>query len=506
MKYLKSLSIKDCLFHIIWLVIIALSIYPTLKITGYTYPVQDDFYLTTCMRELNAQGYGIISGAWYYVVDYYKSFMGAYSAVFLVFIFEAIVDCSQPAIMIFESCSLLLFYFSLLLWVYALAKRIFGLPAKSILGIYACLLTFVNNVFYYSDHEDYYWLDTSILYLGILSLSLMSIFALAMLINGTDNKKKYYFFLVLSCVLSFIASGANLALSFMNCSLHVITLGLIWYVYKRVKPYCGPLAFALLGTFINGIAPGNYIRKGESGGLGEVIASCGYSFKYIWDRVLIYAKTPVFVVSLAILIIIVLSFCKTEGDDGICCQMPLVLLGVCIILQAAVAFPGVIGYSYEVLGICMRLMFIIDCMIYMCIVILVIYICKWISFKIGKERLKKLNTCFIIISIITGSVLLFGLKDDNKWRYTPVIRMYREINNGRYKEYSEYVWNIYDTLKNSNEMVVTISCKELEDKSCLVNPSFCFGDHGDEAEYYYDDTIVNYYGKEALYLYDVDEE
>lgn len=500
MKLIKNFRIKDFLFYGICFGVICFFIYPTLKITTYTYPVQDDLHLVTCMRSLREQGYSLISGALYYVVEYYKTFMGAYSAVFLVFVFEDIVGCSQPGIMIFEICSLVLFYSALFLWVFAFIKKLFKLPFKGTVAVYVCMISFVNNVYYYADHEDYYWLDTSILYLGILSLSLISVFCAIMLVDNFKNKK-YYFFLFIACFLSFIGSGANLSLSFMNCALHFIALFFIFIFYKEVKPYIWPFVFAILGTFINGIAPGNYIRKGKGVDIGDVFSSLGFSFRFVFERLVTFIKTPIFIITLVILIAIVLVYCeKRECTNNLFIPLCLFLGG--IIIDAAVSFPAVIGYTYEALCICMRLMFIIDVMIYFSIILFVVFCVIFLKSRITIERFNKIKQVFIIISFFIA-IIMIGRLRNNQWRWTPVVRMYREINNGRFQEYSDYVWNVYNSLYESQEDEVVIYINEVEDKSCLINPYFCFGDHGDEDLFYYDDTIVNFFKKKSLHLYNI---
>ncbi len=108
--------------------------------------------------------------------------------------------------------------------------------------------------------------------------------------------------------------------------------------------------------------------------------------------------------------------------------------------------------------------------------------------------------------ILAGLIVIFSFVKlrGGEIRWTPIVRMYREISAGKMQEYSDYVWDIYGHLENDEGDEVYIYNKELEDKTCMVSPYFAYGDH-DENFKNYDASIVKFFGKKALYLYDTEE-
>lgn len=485
-----------CILGVIWTII------PTILITRYTYPVQDDFHLVTTIHNVMNQGHGIISSALIMTWDYYKNFMGAYSASFFVFVFEALIHCSQPGIMIFETCSLLLFYASMFLLVVAIVKNIFGIGFKYIPIMYFVIISWVNNVYYYADHDDFYWLDTSILYLSIMAIAFIGAWCTTNL-PKYHGKKLYWVFCVLGIICSFIGSGANLCLSFMNCAIQVIISVLLWMKGEKIRIYISPVVAGLIGTFINGIAPGNYVRNGGTAGIETLFQSLYLAFRYSYERVEYYLEQPLFGVILIILFLILILFPVEYANFKYGYRLPLCAFAILFCAIAFVSFPGILGYGYECVKICMRLMFVIDCMILIACFIGTLYVSGWIKKKYVNTISSEMKRDITVVAFVIICFLFTKLRD-GEWLWTPVVRMYRELNSGRYEEYSDYVWNVYNQIDSSDEKIAVVYCNELEDKSCLPNPEFCYGDHGNEAEYYYDDTIALYYGKDAVYLYNED--
>lgn len=136
---------------------------------------------------------------------------------------------------------------------------------------------------------------------------------------------------------------------------------------------------------------------------------------------------------------------------------------------------------------------------------LCIYITGWIRHKYDKDVLLRFKKDIYVLAVVIVVISLAKLRD-NEWRWTPIIRMYREINSGRMQEFSEYVKGVYSELENSEDSVVRIEVNRVEDKYCLIDPLFYYGEHENEEDFYYDDSIVRFYGKDSLILIDLKSE
>lgn len=503
-KVIQDKRVLDYLLIIICLGIIIWTIIPTVYLTKYTYPVQDDFHISSEVRDMVNDGYGIISGALLKVFEYYKGFMGAYTATFLVFVFEGLINCSQPGMMIFESISILLFDIALFFFIKSVTCNIFDLEKGVVIPVYACIMTCINNVFYYADHEDYYWLDTSILYLGIFTIILLSLY-MTIKLSYITVKSYYKVWLIVSCILAFLGSGANLSLSFISTALHFMIFIYLWFKGNDTKRHIPPFAAAVLGTFVNGIAPGNYVRKGSVVGMHEIVKSAYYSCRYVFERLEKIWSQPVFVVALVVMMLVLMKHSDKIAGIKFDYKWPVVVALVMYCICAAVTFPAILGYTYEILLICNRLMFIIDVMIYIMTFFMCVYFVGWVRHKYDKDILAGVKKdVYIFATLII--LLSFAKLRDNVWRWTPIVRMYREIDSGRMQEFSDYVKGVYSELENSEDSVVRIEVNKVEDKCCLINPLFYYGEHENEEDFYYDNSIVRFYGKDSLILIDLEPE
>ena len=56
---------------------------PSLMITRYAYPCQDDFHYAFYAQETLAEGHGLFYMAMKWTIEYYKTFRGCYTSSFL---------------------------------------------------------------------------------------------------------------------------------------------------------------------------------------------------------------------------------------------------------------------------------------------------------------------------------------------------------------------------------------------------------------------------------------
>lgn len=505
-KYLKKLNTERCeqlLIYIISAVVCIWTIIPTLKIAKYSYPVQDDFAYMTNIRNYMEQGNGVIKACILQSIDYYKHFVGAYSSSFLGHLFEHIIQGHQTRIACFEIASIIVFDVALLLFCYGFIKLIFGYKNVVVAGVYAVMLSFINNVIYYSDSENYYWLVTSIQYLLLLSFSLVGVFLTIMSVHA-KRKGISVAAVVIGSICAFIAAGSNLCLSFINIELIVVACVALYAIKRGKKTLFIPFAAACVGTFINGIAPGNYERKGDPVTPNLLIHSVMDSFKYSYERVEKMFSKPLFVIILVIMILLLLRYSDNLTKIMGSYRLP-VVAGIVLWCGVALAiFPGILGYGFNIYGILMRGNFLSDFMIYTAFLLESIYVVGWLKNKYFEGEGVPVRLDIVIIAAL---IVVFGLARlrDDEWRWTPVVRMYREISSGKMQEYSDYVWSIYNHLQQDEEEEIVLYIDEIEDKTCMISPYFAYGDH-DENYKNYDASIVRYYGKKALYLYNAEDE
>lgn len=81
-------KILSIIKYTIYLGLIVVLTLPSLILTLYSYPVQDDFHYAYYGRELMRQGYNLITMSFAKTWEYYITFCGCYTSSFLGYFFR----------------------------------------------------------------------------------------------------------------------------------------------------------------------------------------------------------------------------------------------------------------------------------------------------------------------------------------------------------------------------------------------------------------------------------
>lgn len=476
------------------LAVLALTI-PSLVITRYTYPCQDDFHYAFYAQETLAEGHGLFYMAMKWTIEYYKAFCGCYTSSFLGYFISGIINCDLWGIRIFEFCSLLLFYGALYLFLYAIAHKLMGFPRERVLPFYCALLAMFNGLVYYVWHEAFYWFITSIQYLMITSLILLGIVSFSFGLREEAGRKRILFY-ILASALGFLGSGGTLSIAAFCCAFYLLVA--MWGIVERreYKASCITMGITLLGAVINGLAPGNYLRAGEAKTIRDIIYAGKMSVKYTLERWETFVSNPVFWIIVILLLGFVFSSERQQGRFDF--KLPGLFVLVLFGFVSGIIFPAMLGYGYDVYEILMRGNFISDTAFYLYIFIGMLYIKGWLDRKYSTVSQKIVNRDTICIGCFLLAALLVLERDD--WDRIPFIAEYRELSAGMFAQYSDFCVDIYRQIEESDQDIVEIHTDFVEQQVCLIGPQFFEGWY-DPDEEYANRTIARFYGKRAIYIY-----
>lgn len=468
---------------------------PSLMITRYVYPCQDDFHYAFYAQETMAEGHGLFYMAMKWTIHYYKTFCGCYTSSFLGYFISGIINCDLWGIRIFEFCSLLLFYGALYLFVYAVSHKLMGFARERVLPFYCVLLAMLNGLIYYGWHEAFYWFITSIQYLMITSLILLGIAAFSFGLCEETGRKKTLFCIAAS-VHGFLGSGGTLSIAAFCCALYLLVA--LWGIADRREWKASSLimGITLLGAIINGVAPGNYLRAGEAQTITDVIYAGKMSVKYAIERWETFAENPVFWIIMILLFAFVFSAERQQSKFDF--KLPGLFVLVLFGFVSGIIFPAMLGYGYDVYEILMRGNFISDTAFYLYIFMGTLYIKGWLDRKYHTVSPKIVNRDTVWIGCFLLAALLVFERDD--WDRIPFIAQYRELSAGMFAEYSDFCVDIYRQIEESDQDIVEIHTDYVEQQVCLIGPQFFEGWYDPEEEYA-NRTIARFYGKRAVYIY-----
>lgn len=479
----------------LYILIILILTVPSLAITRYTYPCQDDFHYAFYARETMAEGHGLLYTALSWTVQYYKTFCGCYTSTFLGYFFSGAINCNLWGIRIFEFCSLLLFYGALYVFLYAVAYKLMGLPSKKVLPLYSILLAMFNGLIYYVWHEAFYWFITSVQYLMITSIILLGIAAFSFAMCEEPGRKRTLL-LTLAAVLGFLGSGGTLSIAAFCCSLYFLVT--MWGMADRgqFKSSGVVMGVTLLGAIINGVSPGNYQRAGTAKTMKDIIYAGIMSVKYMIERWETFVKNPVFWMIMILLFLVVFSSGRQQSRFKF--KLPGIFILVLFGFVSGIIFPAMLGYGYDVYEILMRGNFISDTAFYLYIFIGMFYVKGWFDEKYEGASQKIINKDTIGIACFFMAALLVHERQD--WQEIPFISEYRDLSEGVFAEYSDFCVNVYRQIEESEGDTAEVHTDFVEQHVCLIGPQFVEGWYDPDKEYA-NRTIARFYGKRAVYIY-----
>ena len=477
------------------LLIIAMCL-PSVIITLYTYPVQDDFYNTVVILEEIAQGRGAFLAACTKAVKGYTTYSGYYFSLFLTYYTDAIVQCDIWGIRIIQCIMAIGFHVIVCIFVSCIAKEVMHFDTNRALQISACIIACITCMHYFTENEDLYWFCASVIYLIPTICILLGIVLLIYAINK-DNKK----LLIPVAVLGFLAGGAVLNVAAFGCILFVMTAYWGIVVKKKVVMSLAGSIPMLFGGIINVVAPGNFLRKGSAITGSEVYETLIGSFQYTFDRFkMFFSEHPIFP---ALLIIIFLLLMESECKEyKYKFWIPLVFTFVMILSIVIMIFPVALGYGMDIYAIMERSNFISDFAIFLFSFLCIFYWRGWLAvkfpqFRIGQNRKGVVNVlilCIMCIGILKSDVSEMA-----------AVRQTRELLNGDIKEFSDWNVSVIQAMEQGEGEIVEIITSSPKDNCCLINPKFYYGEYDPEIEFA-NRSMAMFYGKKAIYIYNVDKE
>ena len=476
---------KDVINNIFIVILSCLLVLPSLLITRYVYPVQDDFHYAHVAMQHFMNGENLLTMAGKETVHYYLTFMGGYSSTFFGHLFSGIVLCDNIKIKIFCFLSLTFFYISIAVFSYTIAK-VFNIPANKKIYLMFLLLILITGVIYYADHEDYYWFITSVQYLFLTSCMLMGVSAF---IEGILlNKPLLLIFAIIGGV---IGCGAALNIAFLTVALYFVTGCFLYLRLKKSKNILIVLSFITGGVLVNGLAPGNYIRDSGHLSIYRVIEAVVLSYKYTFIRIKGMLSGILFPAVLLILAVLLFSW-KISVEEKRKFRFPLLACLILFSIIPFVIFPVMLGYGWDCYLIICRGNFISDLTIYIISFLILFYVRNWAAEKYPDFCIMGNKGKYCIALITIGTCLFLNTQ---YCKGTAFWREVTELRNGRIKNYYSYVRGVYRDVENSEDDIVVIYRKPVEDKTLLMNPYFAYGD------YDINKFMARFYGKKQIVLY-----
>lgn len=290
----KSCDLRRLSYLLI--VIYALSLIPVLVIGKYDYPSADDFSMglgTRLIYEATGSLLAVAGKILSETVRYYRTWIGYFTSCLFTTVSPATFGEAWYALT--PAVILLALHVGVAVFFYALMEKALGMNryARRCMTVLALFLMVQRMPEGSLRVEAFYWYSGAGNYTLTFSAGLLYLAFYVLSVCGVRSRSRSLF-LVLACIMGFLAGGGNYlsALSFA-----VVSVFFAVYLVKR-KTRQGensrmgrlcvigsllPAAFYLCGFAVSCLSPGNRIRGGEAEGYGalkSILLSLYYTLSY----------------------------------------------------------------------------------------------------------------------------------------------------------------------------------------------------------------------------------
>lgn len=264
------------------IVIYVLSLIPVLVIGKYDYPSADDFSMglgTRLVYEATGSLFAVAGKILSETVRYYWTWIGYFTSCLFTTVSPATFGEAWYALT--PAVILLALHVGVAVFFYALMEKALGMNryARRCMTVLALFLMVQRMPEGSLRVEAFYWYSGAGNYTLTFSAGLLYLAFYVLSVCGVRRKNRSLF-LVLACIMGFLAGGGNYlsALSFA-----VVSVLFAVYLVKRKIGRLLPAAFYLCGFAVSCLSPGNRIRGGEAEGYGalkSILLSLYYTLSY----------------------------------------------------------------------------------------------------------------------------------------------------------------------------------------------------------------------------------
>lgn len=278
------------------IVIYVLSLIPVLVIGKYDYPSADDFSMglgTRLVYEATGSLFAVAGKILSETVRYYRTWIGYFTSCLFTTVSPATFGEAWYALT--PAVILLALHVGVVVFFYALMKKALGMNryVRRCMTVLALFLMVQRMPEGSLRVEAFYWYSGAGNYTLTFSAGLLYLAFYVLSVCGVRNKNRSLF-LVLACIMGFLAGGGNYlsALSFAVVSvlfaIYLVNMKIRQGENSRMGRLCVigrllPAAFYLCGFAVSCLSPGNRIRGGEAEGYGalkSILLSLYYTLSY----------------------------------------------------------------------------------------------------------------------------------------------------------------------------------------------------------------------------------
>lgn len=433
------------------IVLIVMLVMITVITAGYTVNQSDDYSHAVKVGKYHvsiAEYFGVSIG---YMLEMYKNWAGNYFSMFLQSFLSPLNMGGNLQLRVVMIVNAVLFFATFIgfLWNY-IGKIADVSYLKKLIIILMIIYSLMNYRVYY---EVFYWFSGATSYSFPLSFVYLSLILLLKYSESAEVvSRKRILILLGAIIIGFCGVGGSLTISGAAC--FVIILRILYLILQNERKMVKGMLYVFLGyflgTFINFIAPGNYVRAERSAGSLGLVSAIKNTFVALYTELFwLFRNTNFFLIILILLIIGMLI--DKAFKLNIYNYTVVSLLG--LLTPVVSIFPVVLGYNSSFLA--NRTMFVIEQTMILSILNIAMVAGILISRFVGASSKRSSVVSISIIALCFMTLNGFSINNNES------INTLRKIINGIYSRYYGECCELETFFVNSKGEDVVISNKSV---------------------------------------------
>lgn len=473
--------------------VIAIQILLILYCCMYASFTADDYWHTMTAGGIQTSAAGLIATAWRFMLYQFAEWQGTYLSMFVQILFCPLsmgLENPDPALHIILAVTWLLFAGVTGLLVQRFLQWM-GIRSRWVsAGVYALYLTTWLNMRTYE--ENFLWFSGSTSYTMPLVLAGAGFLLYLPKGDGRHSAAAMPWRRIVACaVCLFLACGGSLEIAIaISYALLVIT-GMRYHRERGSVTWRNviPMAAAYVGTFINGISPGNYLRHDvtaqERGALSSVYhAGLETLFQYYDESSRMFNTSVLPVMLLAVILVGVLLRHRVQRRAV---YRALVLVFLMQPLPLVQIFPVVLGYGN--VGLPQRILLLLY--MTMTALWLIVGFCGgWYLGSLWEDRRQIVSVLalLMLVAAMTDNIALYRTYDVDHVTQLPMSVIAMDMQKGWTRDYYHEVRAFYDKIRDAKGTDLVLTPDDVPEAPDGLMPTIVL----------VSDSLANYYGLNSL--------
>ncbi len=480
-NFLQNNNVMNKMVRFILVLLITVAIATPVAGTMFTYLSEDDFSYESGGLEGAAMYQSSIVGSFHKTMNIYNSQQGCYTPMFLDHLFRPYSRFGMPGF----HMAMFMYVATFLASVIAISYLLIKDKTVSLAVILAMVLSFFAMSYTRLDTDIMYWHTETLGYTLMLGFMILALFF--SILSVRSNGWRTIFYIILSSVFAFLASGASLTLVAVNCSVMGAVLIIDYKDLAKRKHLIIPFIASFAGALINAVAPGNFIRANDSAIPGHETLLDGVrdTFSCVFGS-FFKAVDIVFVLTAIILMALCILYKVEVIKDGISGpRMLIILIGV-LVIHVLEAFPAAYGGKTGTLEGHLLIEHIIAVRFTM--IYVVVCFAQWLREHFSE--LERKNEILKMICAVAAILIILLPVSRNILKDSFTARTYRDFKSGamvRVYRVREYVLSTFQMAEDGTDCIVYVPW----DTSSETLPGMGIGS---DSEWFENKSAANLFG------------